>query len=65
MSWKEPCQVTAHYPLLDESIKMRPKTTGIKIMTLVYSKTGKSSLKLRIKNYIPRQIVAKIAHTAV
>ena len=54
MSWKEPCQSYAHSPLFAENSRVIPIDRGRNIIVLVYSMTGMSSTRKRIKYYKAR-----------
>ena len=49
ISWKDPCQSSAHSPLLEDKSKIRRNETGRKMITLVYSSTGRSSAMIKIR----------------
>lgn len=58
MSWKLPCQISAHYPRLDDKASIRRIEIGINTSTLINSIKGKSYENIDMIVSMPKQTKA-------
>jgi hypothetical protein len=61
ISWKLPCQISAHSPLFDAASNMITVATGMKIMTPKYSITGSYLMLIAIITSSNMHIAAVMA----